>query len=61
MQGGDGGDEVSIKELASNLSTYKDQLHEVLLLLIYVFIYIICVSIQLGFILIGFYLTGSTN
>lgn len=29
MQGGDGGDEVSIKELASNLSTYKDQLHQV--------------------------------
>lgn len=29
MQGGDGGDEVSLKELASNLSTYKDQLHQV--------------------------------
>lgn len=30
MQGGEGGEEVSIEELASNLSTYKDQLQQVL-------------------------------
>ncbi|KAF3439312.1 hypothetical protein FNV43_RR17589 [Rhamnella rubrinervis] len=29
MQGGEGGEEVSIEELASNLSTYKDQLQQV--------------------------------
>ncbi|EXB80406.1 Survival of motor neuron-related-splicing factor 30 [Morus notabilis] len=29
MQGGDVGEEVSVEELASNLSTYKDQLHQV--------------------------------
>ncbi|KAM7470238.1 hypothetical protein LguiA_008421 [Lonicera macranthoides] len=29
MQGGGGGDELSIAELASNLSTYKQQLHQV--------------------------------
>ncbi|KAF5744015.1 survival of motor neuron-related-splicing factor 30 [Tripterygium wilfordii] len=29
MQGGGGGEEVSIEELASNLSTYKEQLHQV--------------------------------
>lgn len=32
MQGGEGiGEEVSIEELASNLSTYKDQLQQVIL------------------------------
>jgi len=37
MQGGGGGEEVSIEELASNLATYEDQLHQVPLIFIYLF------------------------
>ena len=31
------GEEVSIEELASNLATYKDQLHQVIFILFYLF------------------------
>jgi hypothetical protein len=36
MQGG-GGEEVSIEELASNLATYEDQLHQVPLIFLFLF------------------------
>lgn len=45
---GEGGEELSIEELASNLSTYKDQLHQVPTLLsssssslIYLFLFLL--------------------
>jgi hypothetical protein len=35
--GGGGGEEVSIEELASNLATYEDQLHQVPLIFLFLF------------------------
>lgn len=56
MQGGEGGgEEVSIEELASNISTYKDQLQQVTFFLFFLFFWVFvsfnwwrCIRIELN-------------
>ena len=62
--GGEGGEDVSIEELATNLSTYKDQLHQVfpyIYIYIYMYMFYVIVSIKLLCLILEGHLAGSTS